>query len=140
VIEFVYNQYNICFSITWDVELTTPCRMFFRSLDDVKELFKTMQSRFRKRCFVISRTFTISPENYWIISIIFNLISPLWYNTVMFYLANFTGIINVSSHMPRVSSSTSFPLPGTSLSCFFHAFPTTFTGQGKCLPRSALMD
>ncbi|KAM0908864.1 hypothetical protein ACQ4PT_015198 [Festuca glaucescens] len=39
-----------------------------RSVDDVKELFKPLQLQFRKRWFVIPRTFTISPENYLIIS------------------------------------------------------------------------
>uniref|UniRef100_A0ACD5ZRF9 Uncharacterized protein n=1 Tax=Avena sativa TaxID=4498 RepID=A0ACD5ZRF9_AVESA len=39
-----------------------------RSVGDVKELFKPLQLQFRKRWFVIPRTFTISPENYLTIS------------------------------------------------------------------------
>lgn len=38
------------------------------SVDDVKQLFKPLRLQFKKRLFVIPRTFTIPPENYLVIS------------------------------------------------------------------------
>jgi hypothetical protein len=72
-----------------ECRVTTPHCTFLRSVDDVKELFKPLELQFRKRWFVIPRTFTISPENYLIIS--------------------------VSSQAQQVTSLTPFPLPGSSI-------------------------